>query len=243
MTNNVNNYMNNIICFNNNTSNTICGQDIKNNNNDNNNKDENVFNFIEVKTQLENIRIKSLNIENKNYIHPSDSFNNLLIFSDNFNKINTLSNEIEELFNVSKYYVNTHKINTIDELKNIPKVIFNYVYEKEIERGNIEYKRSLESYNENDKTNKLIRQIYWRIYEGVVSIDKECCYYIIGIEDSGSPSFLTTKEIFNSLCFISETIKKTELDYSYLLVENTILKNEYMIVKFWPKISDLIDFF
>lgn len=240
MINNVNNYMDNIISFNNKSYNSVCGQDIKNNNNNDN---KNVFNFIEIKTQLENIPVKSVNLENKNNIHPSDSFNNLLIFSDNFDKINILSNEIEELFNISKSYVNTHKINTIDELKNIPKVIFNYVYEKEIERGNIEYKRSLESYNENDKTNKLIRQIYWRIYEGVVSIDKECCYYIIGIEDSGSPSFLTTKEIFNSLCFISETIKETELDYSYLLIENTILKNEYMIVKLWPKISDLMDFF
>jgi len=210
---------------------------------DDNNKSENMFNFIEVKTQLENMTIKLFNIENKNNIYPSDSFNNLLIFSDNFDKINILSNEIENLFNISKSYVNTHKINTIDELKNIPKIIFNYVYEKEIERGNIEYKRSLESYNENDKINKLIRQIYWRIYEGIINIDKECCYYIIGIEDSGFPSFLTTKEIFNSLSFISKIINETELDYSYLLVKNTILKNEYMIVKFWPKISNLIDFF
>lgn len=81
------------------------------------------------------------------------------------------------------------------------------------------------------------------MYEGVVSVDRECCYYIIGIEDSGYPSFLTTKEIFNSLNFISETIQKTELEYCYLFVENTILNNVYIIVKFWPKISNLIDFF
>ena len=209
----------------------------------NNTDNKNSINLTEIKIQLENLLIEPINTENKNNIYPSDSFNDLLIFSNEFDKINILSNKIEELFKASESYINTHKINNTDELKNIPKVIFNYVYEKEIERGNIEYKRSLESYNKNDKTNKLIRQIYWRIYEGIVSIDKECCYYIIGIEDSGSPSFLTTKEIADSLCFISEIITETDLDYSYLLVENTILNNVYIIVKFWPKTHDLIDFF
>jgi len=172
-----------------------------------------------------------------------NSFNDLLIFSDEFDKINMLSNKIENLFETSKSYINTHKINTIDELKNIPRVVFNYIYEKEIVRGNIEYKRTLETYNENEKKNKLIRQIYWRMYEGVVSVNKECCYYIVGIEDSGNPSFLTTNEIFNSLNFISNTISETDLNYSYLLVENTILGNIYLIVKFWPNVLNLIDFF
>lgn len=197
-----------------------------------------IFNLSEISNQIRNI-----SVEKKNFIPSINSFYNLLFFTDDLDKINKLSNKIEELFEISNSHINTHKINTVDELENIHKVIFNYIYEKEIERGNIEYKRSLESYNENDKTNKLIRQIYWRIYEGVVSVDRECCYYIIGIEDSGSPSFLTTKEIFNSLNFISETIEKTELDYCYLFVENTILNNIYIIVKFWPKISNLIDFF
>ena len=204
------------------------------------------FNLSTISTQTENIS-NTLNQDNnekkKNVLPLTYSFNDLLFFSDEFDKINILSNKIDELFETSKSYINTHKINTVDELKNIPKVIFNYVYEKEIERGNIEYKRTLETYNENDKTNKLIRQIYWRIYEGVVSVDKECCYYIVGIEDSGNPSFLTTEEIFNSLSFISETINETELNYSYLLVENTTLENTYLIVKFWPKVSNVIDFF
>jgi hypothetical protein len=189
-----------------------------------------------------NISIQS-DVEEENNIKLTKSLDDLLIFSDEFDKINILSKKIEELFLLSKSYLNTKVINTINELENINEVIFNYVYEKEIERGNIEYKRSLESYNKNDKTNKLIRQIYWRIYEGVVSIDKECCYYIIGIEDSGSPSFLTKNEIFNSLYFICETLSNTELNYSYLLVKNTLLNYEYLIVKFWPNISDLIDFF
>lgn len=204
------------------------------------------FNLSTISTQTENIS-NTLNQDNnekkKNVLPLTYSFNDLLFFSDEFDKINILSNKIDELFETSKSYINTHKINTVDELKNIPKVIFNYVYEKEIERGNIEYKRTLETYNENDKTNKLIRQIYWRIYEGVVSVDKECCYYIVGIEDSGNPSFLTTEEIFNSLNFISITMSETELNYSYLLVENTTLENTYLIVKFWPKVSDVIDFF
>lgn len=184
-----------------------------------------------------------LDVEEKNHIQLTKSFDNLLIFSDEFDKINILSKKIEELFLLSTSYTARKFINSINELDNINQVIFNYIYEKEIERGNIEYKRSLESYNKNDKIKKLIRQIYWRIYEGVVSIDKECCYYIIGIEDSGSPSFLTKNEIFNSLYFICETLSNTELNYSYLLVKNTILNYNYLIVKFWPNITDLIDFF
>lgn len=204
----------------------------------------NPFDMSTISNQIENISniTNQTNVE-KNNIQLENSFNDLLIFSDEFDKINILSNKIENLFETSKSYINTHKINTVDELKNIPKVVFNYIYEKEIERGNIEYKRTLETYNENEKTNKLIRQIYWRMYEGVVSVDKECCYYIVGIEDSGSPSFLTENEIFNSLNFISNTISETDLNYSYLLVQNTILGNIYLIVKFWPNVSNLIDFF
>ena len=111
-------------------------------------------------------------------------------------------------------------------------VIFNYTYCEEIEHGNIEYKRSLESYIHNNKTNKLIRQIYWRIYGGIVYFNKKYCYYIIGIEDTGHPSFLTKKELINSLDFISKCIDETELTYSYLFVSDTILNYEYIIVKF-----------
>lgn len=183
------------------------------------------------------------NSKENNIIQLSKSFDDLLIFSNEFDKINILSKKIEELFLLSKSYINSKTIDSVNELEKIQYVIFNHIYEKEIERGNIEYKRTLETYNENDKTNKLIRQIYWRIYEGTVCIDTECCYYIIGIEDCGSPSFLTKKEIFNSMCFISKTVLNAELNYSYLLVKNTILNYEYIIVKFWHKEPDLIDFF
>lgn len=115
-----------------------------------------IFNLSEISNQIPNI-----SVEKKNFIPSINSFDDLLFFTDDLDKINKLSNKIEELFKISNSHINTHKINTVDELENIHKVIFNYIYEKEIERGNIEYKRSLESYNENDKTNKLIRQIYW----------------------------------------------------------------------------------
>lgn len=197
----------------------------------------------------------NLNDDNKNFLFLDDlkkqidivsldnSINNLLIFSDELDKINKLSNLLDELFlsNESILIKSDYKINLLDD--KTPQVIFNHIYDKELERGNIEYKRSLESYNHNDKINKLIRQIHWRIYEGIVNVDKESCYYIIGIEDSGHPSFLTQKELFNSLCFMLKCINNTEITYSYLFVKNTILNYEYVIVKFWPFETNFFDYF
>ena len=182
----------------------------------------------------------NLNIDN---LPLNNSINNLLIFSDEYDKINKLSNMLDELFISNESLL--IKLNYNSDLfdNKIQQVIFNHNYDKEFERGNIEYKRSLESYYHNDKTNKLIRQIHWRIYEGIVNINKECCYYIIGIEDSGHPSFLTQKELFNSLYFIIKCINNTEITYSYLFVKNTILNFDYIIVKFWPLESDFFDYF
>ena len=98
-------------------------------------------------------------------------------------------------------------------------------------------------YNNDDKTNKLIRQIYWRIYEGVVNIDKECCYYIIGIEDSGLPSFLSINELKESLDFIAKSTYDSELDYSCLLMKNSIFNYNFLVVKFFPINSNQIDYF
>lgn len=193
-----------------------------------------------------------MNDEPNNLINSIEeiSFNNLLIFSNEFNKINALSNKIEKLFLNSAQFVKSKLVENIDAVNKIfdlsqssQSVEFNHIYDMEIERGNIEYKRNLESYNLNNKSNKLIRQIYWRIYEGIVSTGKECCYYIIGIEDSGMPSFLTNAEIFNSLCFIFNSIDKTELNCLYLFIKNTISNSNYIIVKFFPKNKNLIDYF
>jgi hypothetical protein len=202
------------------------------------------------------VSIKNINIydtdttnteENSDYkinIPLSNSFNNLLIFSDEFNKINELSNILDDLFLKNNKFVKTNISTNYKEINyDDSQIIFNHKYEQEFERGNIEYKRTLETYKENDKINKLIRQINWRIYEGVVCIDNECCYYIIGIEDSGHPSFLTKNELLNSLYFISKCVDNSEITYSYLFVKNTILNYEYVIVKFLPNESDFFDYF
>jgi len=191
-----------------------------------------------------NITNTDANSDFKKNIPSSNSFNNLLIFSDEFNKINELSNILDDLFLKNKKFVKTN-ISTNYNQTNYgdSHIIFNHKYEQEFERGNIEYKRTLETYALNDKTNKLITQIHWRIYEGVVCIDSECCYYIIGIEDSGYPSFLTKNELLNSLNFISKCVEGSEITYSYLFVKNRILNYEYVIVKFLPNESYFFDYF
>lgn len=187
---------------------------------------------------------KEENYNNKKNISLSDSFDNLLIFTNEFNKINELSNILDELFILNNKFVKTNITSDYSEINyEDSQVIFNHKYEQEFERGNIEYKRTLETYTQNDKINKLIRQIHWRIYEGVVSIDSECCYYIIGIEDSGYPSFLTKNELLNSLYFISKCVENSEITFSYLFVKNTILNYEYVIIKFLPNESDFFDYF
>lgn len=185
----------------------------------------------------------STNPEKKN-IPISNSLNDLLVFTNEFTKINELSNILDDLFLKNKNFVLTNISTNYDQINyEDSQIIFNHKYEQEFERGNIEYKRTLETYTQNDKSNKLIRQIHWRIYEGVVCIDSECCYYIIGIEDSGNPSFLTKNELLNSLCFISKCLDGAEISYSYLFVKNTILNYEYVIVKFLPNESYFCDFF
>lgn len=208
-----------------------------------NNKLYNNFDFNIINNELNNIDIKFVNEVKNNIENINSSFNNLIDFTDELYKINLLSNKIEELFLIYDEFVKLSSFNDINEFNNYPKFDFNYIFDREIERGNIEYKRSLESYNENNKSIKLIRQIYWRIYEGIVSINKELCYYIIGIEDSGLPSFLTNLEIFNSINFVSKTIENTDLNYSFLIFKNTKFNYNYVIFKFNPSISDSIDFF
>jgi|SaaInlStandDraft_6_1057023.scaffolds.fasta_scaffold02655_4 GTP-binding protein EngB required for normal cell division len=51
---------------------------------------------------------------------------------------------------------------------------------KEIEEGNIEYKRYLIS-NNNNRIEELTSQMNWRLIEG-----KGCCYYYIGVNDDGT---------------------------------------------------------
>lgn len=194
----------------------------------------NIYSINTIKKKPTNIKE---NFVYKKNVSLSNSFNNLLIFSDEFNKINELSNILDDLFLINNLS-NDNQINYEDS-----QIIFNHIYEQEFERGNIEYKRTLETYSQNNKINKLIRQIHWRIYEGIVCINSDCCYYIIGIEDTGCPSFLTKNELLNSLNFISRCVVGTEITYSYLFVKNTILNYEYVIIKFLPNEKNFIDYF
>ena len=208
------------------------------------NNDELMNSFKEHVYLEENEQNDTLKIPNSN------SFDNLLIFTDEFKKINKLSNMLDELFFTNQQLINIGMVDGFKSMIDLNEldytkfqVIFNHIYEKEFERGNIEYKRTLESYTTNNKTNKLIRQIYWRMYEGVMCINKECCYYIIGIEDSGHPSFLTKKELCDSLNFISKCISDIEITYEYLFIKNTIINYDYIIIKFCPIETDFMNFF
>ena len=210
---------------------------ISNNANINNDINNDNMDNIDNNSKIELSNITNDEINNINTI--VDSFDDLLLFTNEFVNINKLANLFEDLFVLNEKSINISNI----DIDTNNEIIFNYIFEEEIERGNIEYKRSLVSYNNDDKTNKLIRQIYWRIYEGVVNIDKECCYYIIGIEDSGLPSFLSISELKESIEFISKSIENSELNYSYLWLKNSIFDYNYLVVKFFPINSNQIDYF
>lgn len=149
-----------------------------------------------------------------------------------------MNNNIEEELDEIKLLSN--KINNLFETyTNIPndyltKIEFNYNFNKENTNGYIEYKRTLSSYIDNNKINKLIRQIYWRMYEGLVMENIKICYYIIGLEDSGKPSYSTQNDLDKSIEIISNTIKKMNLNliFEYIYLFNSVLNYNFIIVKF-----------
>jgi len=87
----------------------------------------------------------------------------------------------------------------------------NYNLEKENDNGNIEYKRTLLTYTSDNKKNKLIRQIFWRISEGLLIRNEKCCFFIIGIEDNGSLSNLNKFDLINNNIIINSIIKNTNI--------------------------------
>lgn len=96
------------------------------------------------------------------------------------------------------------------------------IFSKELEYGIIEYKRTLISYY--NKTDKLLRQILWRInQDSDFNLNTNSCFYIIGIEDSGADSKLSTEELNLSLLILKNTIINTNisLHYLYLLNKNS----------------------
>lgn len=157
------------------------------------------------------------------------------LYEPNYNLEENKSNKLTiELNEIKKLSENIEKIFSDNSNTKIP--IFNWDFKKEYSNGNIEYKRTLSTYK--NKMEKLLRQIYWRIYEGIITENKKKCYYIIGIEDSGIPSKTTLKELEISIEIIKETIINTELNYDYLYLKNTIHDYKFIIIKIWLNNDD-----
>jgi hypothetical protein len=171
---------------------------------------------------------KNLNkIDKKKYLNNTDNYYDQ---SDPNEKIhNEILSELEEIKKLSLKIQNLFEINKQNIFSN--KIEFNYNFKKEYSDGFIEYKRTLSSYGIN-KIDKLVRQIYWRIYEGLVTENINFCYYIIGLEDSGVPSKITQEELENSIKVISDSMKNIDLQYTYLYLYNSILDYDFIIVKF-----------
>jgi hypothetical protein len=165
------------------------------------------------------------NIINSNTIDSNTIDSNEKIHYDfllELEEIKNLNSKIDEIFVNDNNYSNNNYNNSI---------IFNYNFKKEYTGGFIEYKRTLSSYA-NKKTNKLIRQIYWRIYEGLLTEILNICYYIIGLEDSGIPSKISQEELEISIKIISDAMKEVDISYRYLYLKNTELNYNFVIVKF-----------
>ena len=167
-----------------------------------------------------------MDLLNKN----NDKYNNYL------RKIIKLGNKFEYLFD---YNVNKNNIENPIKIK--------YKFCKEYELGFIEYKRTLSTYS--NKKGKLLRQIYWRLHENYTGSNIESsnpfnilkCYYVIGLEDSGSSSNLSLNELDESLNIILHTISDTNINKSYLYLFNEINKSYLLVIKFELDINN-IDF-
>ncbi len=145
------------------------------------------------------------------------------ISDDNYNYNDTLLN-LKEIYNLSGEIDKLFTNNLLDynePLNKTSPTVFNWIFIPEYPNGFIEYKRTLLSYS-GIKNDKLLRQIYWRIYEGIISHNIPKCYYIIGLEDSGIPSYLSMNELEQSVEIIKQSISNTELHMQYLHVNNTI---------------------
>jgi len=161
--------------------------------------------------------IQHNNIQHNDIQHDNIQHNDLLYQMEEMNK---LSIEINNLF-----------LNNLSSNSFLTLVNFNYNFKKENPKGFIEYKRTISSYA-NAKIDKLIRQIYWRIYEGLITTNTKLCYYIIGLEDSGIPSYLSKEELEKSMNIILIIQKNTGLKLSYLFLHNDIQNYDFVIIKF-----------
>ena len=160
------------------------------------------------------------------------------------NQINIIY-EFEEINKLSKLFDNlfVNYSTNLDENNINNPIEFNYAFKKEFATGKIEYKRTLTSYIINEKKDKLIRQIYCRIYEGLITDNIGLCYYLIGIEDSGKPSFINDTELKESIKFIKNNIEYTDIKFVLIFLKNTIKNYKFVVIKFWIESINKIEYF
>src|SRR5579885_1318330 len=115
---------------------------------------------------------------------------------------------------------------------------------KEIEEGNIEYKRQISNLT-SQKIIKFKTQMIWRMNEGKKISGIEEAIYYIGIDDDGSISGVTIENLNESLINLSSVVKlynaqifSTKIEYTnngpYAIVhikklENYLIENEIKI--------------
>ena len=173
-----------------------------------------MINNVNIKNDFDQVKLSncSINIDDQY----EKNHNEILVQMEEIKK---LSIEVENLFE------NNNQNSFLTPIE------FNYNFKKEYSGGFIEYKRTLSSYA-TSKIDKLVRQIYWRIYEGLVTESVNLCYYIIGLEDSGIPSNMSQEELETSIKIISNTMKNVDLIFTYLYLYNSVLNYNFVIVKF-----------
>ncbi len=159
-----------------------------------------------------------------------------------YDEISICMNEIRELACEINKLFEFDDLNKANDINN--KTIFNWNFKKEYHNGFIEYKRNLLSYTEQIKIEKLLRQIYWRIYEGIITDNINYCYYFIGLEDSGKPSYSSDEDLTISIDTIKKSIIDTELKILYKFFYNSEKNYSYIIAKIWlDKDNQNIEYF
>lgn len=91
---------------------------------------------------------------------------------------------------------------------------------KEIEEGNIEYKRYLVNLD-NNRLNQLVTQMNWRLTEG-----NNIAIYYLGVDDDGSPYNMTTMEREESIDNINKIVS---MNSSEIIMMETIYTNSLKI--------------
>ena len=91
---------------------------------------------------------------------------------------------------------------------------------KEIEEGNIEYKRYLINLDK-DRLNQLVTQMNWRLNEG-----NNMAIYYLGVDDDGSPYNMTTMEREESISNINKIVS---MNSSNIIMMETIYTNSLKI--------------